>query len=156
MARTKNTLWRRYQYKINALVLILPFYFLYQSLTPEFPSSWGTKKISTFEISLTPYDLEAPYMHDGHFTKDFMLIFNKGNIKNIRQAYLNIGNEALPLTILEAEDEGILHGSQHAQEVHAIAPPILKAEHKAWLTIETWQGKQNITSWDLPSELLSK
>ncbi|XPF94155.1 hypothetical protein ACM9HF_19430 [Colwellia sp. RE-S-Sl-9] len=156
MARANNSFWHRYKYKLNALVLILPFYFLYQSLTPEFPKDWGTKKIGSFEITLTPYDLAQPYIHGGHYTKDFMLIFSGGDLKHIRQAYLNIGEEPLPLARLQAGDEGILHGSQHGQEVHGIAPPTLKPEHKAWLTIEDWQGEQLVTKWDLPEKLTAQ
>ena len=83
-----------------------------------------------------------------------MLTFSQGNIADIRQAYLNIGYAALPLTTLQAGDVGILHGSQHGQEVHAIAPAVIEAGHKMWLTIENWQGKQIVTSWDLPKALL--
>ena len=154
MARAKNSLWHRHKYKINAFVLILPIYFLYHSLFPEFPDAWGTKEIASFQITPAPYDLEPPYLHDGHYIKDFMLTFSQGNIADIRQAYLNIGYAALPLTTLQAGDVGILHGSQHGQEVHAIAPAVIEAGHKMWLTIENWQGKQIVTSWDLPKALL--
>jgi len=154
MAGVKNSVWQRHKYKINALVLILPVYFLYQSLFPEFPNAWRGQKIETFEIIPTPYDLDPPYMHDGHYTKDFMLTFSQGKIEHIRQAYLNIGTAALPLTELQAGDEGILHGSQHGQEVHAIAPAMIKSTHKLWLTIENWRGKLLVMSWDLPEEFL--
>lgn len=154
MARVKNSLWQRYKYKINVLVLILPVCFLYQSLFPEFPNAWHAQKIETFEIIPTPYDLQPPYIHDGHYTKDFMLTFSQGKIADIRQAYLNIGKKALPLTTLQAGDEGILHGSQHGQEVHAISPAIMKPTHKLWLTIENWRGEQFVLSWNLPKEFL--
>ena len=154
MARVSTSFWHRHKYKVNGFFLILPVYFLYQSLFPEFPKIWTAQKIGSFEIAPMPYNLDPPYLHDGHYTKDFMLIFSQGNIAHIRQAYLNIGEEALPLVTLQAGDEGILHGSQHGQEVHAIAPEIIKPEHKMWLTIESWQGKQLVTSWDLPKELL--
>lgn len=150
MARIKNTLWQRYKYKLNGLLLILSTYFLYQSLFPVFPDVWGVKKVSSFEVSLMPYNLDAPYMHGGHHTKDFFLMFSQGDISDIRQAYLNIGETPLALATLQADDEGILHGSQHGQEVHAIAPPTLKAEHKAWLTIENWQGEVFVTHWNIP------
>ena len=72
MARITNSFWHRHKYKINGLVLILPFYFLYQSLFPVFPKALSTKQVAEFEITPTPYDLEPPYLHDGHYTKDFM------------------------------------------------------------------------------------
>ena len=154
MARVNNTLWNRYKFKINSFVLVLSCYFLYQSLNPQFPDTWQAKQIGEFNITPMPYNLEAPYLHHGVYTKDFFLIFNKGQVKNIRQAYLNIGVQALTLEELQSDEHGILHGSQHGQEVHALSVKVLEPEHKLWLTIETWQGKQYITSWNLVPELI--
>jgi hypothetical protein len=154
MAIEHNTWWQRYKYKLNGLIIILPFYFLYHSLSPEFPDTWQPKKIGNYEVIPMPYNLDGPYLHDGHYTKDFFLTFSQGEIKNIRQAYLNIGPTAKPLIELAVGNEGILHGSQHGQEVHAISPAVLKSSDKVWLTIEEWQGKQMTISWDLPEGLL--
>lgn len=154
MARMNNTLWNRYKFKLNGLVLLLSVYFLYKALTPEFPDSFTPKQLGTFEVSPMPYNLDPPYLHDGHYTKDFFITFSKGNVSDIRQAYLNIGKQAIALTILEQDHEGILHGSQHGQEVHGISPKTLVATDKVWLTIETWQGDMMVTHWDLPKALL--
>jgi hypothetical protein len=154
MVNFKNSLWQRYKYKLNGLLLILPFYFLYQSLSPEFPDAWETQKIGSFEVTPMPYNLDPPYLHDGSYTKDFFFTVNQGDIQEIRQAYVNIGKQALPLNILAGGNEGILHGSQHGQEAHAISPKRLKAEDKVWLTIEDWTGKQSVTSWNIPTILL--
>lgn len=155
MAQVNSNLWNRYKYKLNGLIIILPFYFLYQSLFPVFPTAWNTKKIASFEITPTPFNAEPPYLHDGSYAKDFVLTFTQGNIEHIRQAYVNIGNEALPLTMLQKHSEGIVHGNKQGQEVHAIAPNTFKAEHKMWLTIENWQGEKMVTSWDLPKSYYS-
>jgi hypothetical protein len=154
MARANNNFWNRYKFKINGFVLILSCYFLYQSLLPQFPDTLETKEIGVFEVSAMPFNLDPPYLHGGVYAKDFFLTFSKGQIKDIRQAYLNIGKRPLPLSELQKGSEGILHGSQHGQEVHAIAPRLLELEHKIWLTIESWQGKQMVTSWNLSKELL--
>lgn len=154
MAQIHNNFWQRNKYKLNGLFLILPFYFLYTMLTPEFPDSLKAQKIGRFEVAPMPYNLDPPYIHEGHYIKDFALTFSEGNIKDIRQAYLNIGNKPLPIATLELSGEGILHGSQHGQEVHAIAPKVFKKEHKIWLTIQDWQGKELTISWDLPQTLL--
>jgi len=156
MARVNSSFWFRNRYKFNGLFLILPFYFFYQSLFPEFPEAWNAQQIGSFEISPMPYNLDQPYFHDGHFIKDFFLIFSQGKVTDIRQAYLNIGIKPLPLAALQKGGEGILHGSQHGQEVHAIAPEKLKFGDKMWLTIENWQGKKMVTSWNLPKELLKE
>ncbi|MEI6893471.1 MAG: hypothetical protein V5789_02325 [Colwellia sp.] len=154
MARMNNTLWNRYKYKLNVLIILLPFYFIYQSLTPEPLESWPAKKIASFEVTPMPDNFDPPYFHDDHYTKDFSLTFTQGKVSNIRQAYLNIGKEPIALSTLEAGNEGILHGSQHGQEAHAISPKVLKATDKVWLTIADWQGHHVITSWDLPQALL--
>jgi len=154
MARINNNFWNRYKYKINGFLLIFPFYFFYQSLTPEFPDAWETKKFDEFQVTPIPYNLKQPYLHHGSYTKDFILTFSEGDIGHIRQAYLNIGKEALPLATLQIDDKGILHGSKYGQEVHAISVSHLTAEDKVWLTIERWTGQQTITSWDLPIAFL--
>ncbi|WOT03682.1 hypothetical protein [Shewanella youngdeokensis] len=150
MAKYNHTVWDRYKYKINGLLLILSCYFLYQSIFPQFPDAWKTQMLAHYEITPVPYNLDPPYLHDGSYTKDFLLSFSKGQVSEIRQAYFNIGIAPLPLEILQQGDAGILHGSQHGQEVHAISPKQIEPTHKAWLTIENWQGEQYVTSWDIP------
>jgi len=70
MARVNNTIWNRYKYKLNGLVLILPFIFLYQSLTPEFPPTWQPKDVGSFSVTPMPYNLDAPYLHHDTYTKE--------------------------------------------------------------------------------------
>ncbi len=155
MARVNNTWCNRNKYKINGLVILFCSFFFYQSLNPKFPATWLAKEIGSFEIVPMPFNLDAPYLHHGVYTKDFFLIFNKGLVSDIRQAYLNIGETALPLVTLQQGEDGILHGSQHGQEVHAIAPERLTVSDKLWLTIESWNGEVMITHWELPKQLLS-
>lgn len=152
MARS-NSFWQRNKYKLNGLVLLLPFWFLYQSLTPQFPPSWPAQQIGEFEIAPMPLNLKPPYAHHDKYVKDFYLTFSQGDISSIRQAYINIGPAALPLAQLQQGDEGILHGSRHGQHVHAIAQKTLSASDKVWLTLQTWQGETLITHWGLPAEL---
>ena len=154
MARS-NSFWQRHKYRLNGLVLLLPFWFLYQSLTPVFPPMWPAQQIGDFEIAPMPLNSEPPYAHHDQYVKDFMLTFSKGDIAAIRQAYLNIGPQALSLIQLQQGEEGILHGSRHGQHVHAIAPPTLSAADKVWLTLQTWQGETLTTSWALPAELIT-
>ncbi|NRQ41769.1 hypothetical protein HRH59_04180 [Rheinheimera sp. YQF-2] len=154
MARN-NSFWQRHKYKLNGLVLVLPFWFLYQSLTPVFPPVWPAQQVGQFEIAPMPLNLEPPYAHHDEYVKDFMLMFNKGDISAIRQGYLNIGPAALPLAQLQQGEEGILHGSRHGQHVHAIAPQQFSSTDKVWLTLQTWQGETLTTSWTLPPELLT-
>ena len=155
MARS-NSFWQRHKYKLNGLVLVLPLWFLYASLTPEFPPMWPAQQVGEFEIAPMPLNLEPPYVHHDEYVKDFMLMFSKGDISSIRQGYLNIGPQALPLAQLQQGEEGILHGSRHGQHVHAIAPKTLSAGDKVWLTLQTWQGDTLTTSWELPAELLAQ
>ncbi len=154
MNSRKKPWWERNKYFINGLILILIGYYFYQSLNPKFPDLWETKAIGEFEFSPMPFDLEQPYLHHGIYTKDFFLFVKKGEIKNIRQAFINIGVKALPLDELARNGEGILHGSQHGQEVHAIAPKEIKADHKMWLTLENWRGQRFVVHWELPQTLL--
>lgn len=152
---TKN-FWQRnkLKLKLNFLLLLLPVYFFYSSMYPSYSPSWQAKQIGEFEVKPLPSDLEPPYLHHGSYAKDFMILFRQGEVRNIRQAYLNIGPEALPLTVMQKSDEGLLHGSPTAQSAHAISPDKLNADDKLWLTIEDWQLQQQVIAWDLPSSLL--
>ena len=154
MARS-NSFWQRHKYKLNGLVLLLPFWFLYQSLTPEFPPAWPAQQVGEFEIAPMPLNLKPPYAHHDQYVKDFFLTFGQGDISHIRQAYINIGPQPLPLAQLQQGEEGILHGSRHGQHVHAIAPKTLSASDKVWLTLQTWHGEMLIASWELPKQLLT-
>lgn len=155
MARINNNIWNRYKYKINGGVIILSCYFLYQSLFPVFPDALATKIIGEYDVTPYPYNTNQPYFHHGSYVKDFMLTFKKGNIDNLRQGYLNLGEKPLPISQLQIDGDGILHGTKHGQEVHAVSPKVLTSTDKIWLTIETWQGEQRIISWDIPNALLS-
>ncbi len=147
--------WQRHKFKLNGLVLLLPLWFLYDSLTPEFPPVWPAQQLGQFEIAPMPLDLKQPYAHHDQYVKDFYLSFSQGDIASIRQGYLNIGPVPLPLPELQQDEEGILHGSRHGQHVHAIAPPQLAVTDKVWLTLQTWQGEVLTTSWPLPAPLLA-
>lgn len=150
----KPSFWRKYRYQLSAFVLVLPFWFLYQSMTPVFPPAWPAQQVGDFEITPMPLDLEQPYVHHEAYVKDFMLMFNKGKISDIRQGYVNIGPEPIPLGILQQAEDGIMHGNRHGQHVHAITPATFSPTDKMWVTIETWQGQQLTASWDLPETLL--
>lgn len=151
-----RTFWQRYKYKLSGLVLILPFWFLYDSLTPVFPPAWQEQTVGDYLVTPVPFDLKQPYAHHDEFVKDFLLMFKQGDIAQIRQGYVNIGEHPLALTELQQGDEGILHGSEHGLHVHAIAPARFSATDKLWLTIQTWQGDTLTHSWPLPAELLPK
>lgn len=154
MARRYNTFWQRNKFKLSGLVLILPFWFLYQSFQVDFPDTWEAQQLGPFEVTPMPLDLDAPYAHHDDYVKDFMLMFSQGEVADIRQGYLSIGPEPLPLAKLEQDDQGILHGSRHGQHVHGIAPASLSANDKVWLTIQDWQGEVYVANWELPPELV--
>lgn len=154
MARLQSTWWQRKKYIINSLLLILPCVFIYQSLNPTFPALWQEQSIGEFKIAPMPLNMEQPYSHHSEYVKDFFLMFNQGEISNIRQAYLNIGPKPLSLIEFAKGDEGIMHGTDHGQHAHAIAPEQISAKDKLWVTIQTWQNELHQQSWDIPNTLV--
>lgn len=156
MARKKATLWQRSKYWLSGLLLILPAYFLYQQLNPSFPAAFEQHQVGPFHITPAPYNLDAPYAHHEEYVKDFMLLFAPGEIAKIRQGYVNIGTHPLPLEQLQQGDSGIMHGSRHSQEAHAIAPAKLTPEQSLWVTIETWSGEVYVGQWPLAGTELLK
>ena len=83
-----------------------------------------------------PFDPNPAYQHDGIFVKDFLLIFSEGEVGDIRQAYLNIGPQAVLLSNFEQQELGILRGTRHGQHAHALASATISKDGKLWLTIE--------------------
>ena len=55
MARLKSTWWQRYKYLLHASILILPFWFLYQSMILIFPDSWGEQTMGEFTLAPVSY-----------------------------------------------------------------------------------------------------
>jgi hypothetical protein len=153
MAANQSRIYAK-KYLWNGLLLILPIWFLYQSLTPKLVPAWPSKQHGDFAITPTPLDLKDPYQHHAQYVKDFSFQLASAHIAQIRQGYANLGPAALPLAILEAGEQGILHGHAYGLHAHAIAPSKLSASDKLWLTIQTWQGQTLVLSWDLPPELL--
>ncbi|CAM3919388.1 MULTISPECIES: hypothetical protein [Pseudoalteromonas] len=154
MARLQQTWWQGNKYLLNALILVLPCIYIYQALNPTFPELWQEHTVGEFKIAPMPLNMEQPYSHHNEYVKDFFLAFNQGEISNIRQAYLNIGPYPLPLTELAKGDEGIMHGTNHGQHAHAIAPSGISKDDKLWITIQTWQGEELIQHWAIPNQLI--
>lgn len=151
MARRKNTFWNRNKFKLSGLILILPFYFLYEQLQPpEFPPVWDEKSVGPFTVAIQPMNDEAPYAHHDDWVKDFSAYVKEGKVSNIRQGYVNIGEKPIPLKTLQKDDVGILHGSELLQHVHAIAPQNLEPEQRVWVTLQTWNGDVHTANWQLP------
>jgi hypothetical protein len=80
-----------------------------------------------------------------------MLVFEKGEVGNIRQGYANIGTQALPIADLQRSENGILHGNKHGQHVHAIATKTLTSADSLWISIENWQGEWQVASGKVAS-----
>lgn len=154
MAVTNSSFWLKNKYKLSGLILLLPLLFLYQSLTPTFPPAWQAQQLGEFSIAPLPLNLNAPYVHHDDYVKDFMLVFEKGEIANIRQGYANIGTQALPIADLQRSENGILHGHKHGQHVHAIASEKLTSADSLWISIENWQGEWQVGKWPLPADIL--
>ncbi|WP_330148747.1 hypothetical protein [Shewanella xiamenensis] len=150
----KSVFWLKHKYKLSGLILILPLVFLYQSLSPSFPPAWPCQQLGEFKIAPMPLDLKSPYKHHGDYVKDFMLIFEQGDVAHIRQAYANIGPVALPLEALQKGENGVLHGSKHGQHVHAITGAKLAATDSLWVSIQNWQGEWLVSQWPVPEAVL--
>ena len=88
MARLKNKKTASKRYWLNALLLILPVVFIYQSFNPEFPASLPETQAGDFTLTAMPYDEDKPYQHDGLYVKDFLVMFQDGGVDEIRQGQL--------------------------------------------------------------------
>ena len=153
MARLQKQSPRRYL--LNGLLLALPAYFIYQALNPQFPPVMNEIEAGDFTLTAMPYDKAAPYQHDGLYVKDFLVMFQHGSVSDVRMAFLNIGDEPLPLEKAQQHELGVLHGTRHGQHVHGLANETLSPGDKVWITLQTWDGRIHQGAWRVPSYLLS-
>lgn len=147
MARVRRTLWHKSRYWLNGFVIVLPVYFLYDSLTPAPPpEAWEMQVIGPFEVTPTPADNALPYQHDGEWVKDFSVQFCAGCVKKIRLAYMSVGEQPAPVP---AGAEGILHGNHQMQHVHAPYPLERTEQDRLWISVQEWSGDLHHASWPL-------
>lgn len=146
MSRPAASLWQRYKYLVNLLLLVLPAYFFWQAMHPVEQPPLEQKTLGSLTATPVPLDDLDPYLHDGIYVKDFRVDFCDGCISQIRQAYLIAGPapQAFPV-----EGDGVLHGSGYALHVHAAFPERTREEDRLWLIVETWDGEIFQASWPL-------
>jgi len=92
-----DSFWQRYRYYLSGIVLLFPLWYFYQALHPQFPAPWPSQQLGPFTIAPMPLNLKPPYIHHDQYLKDFYLAFQQGDVAQIRQGYVNLGPEALPL-----------------------------------------------------------
>lgn len=151
---TASLFWLKHKYKLSGLILILPAIFLYQSLNPTFPPAWPSQALGEYKITPMPLDLKAPYLHHDEYVKDFLLIFEQGDLANIRQGYANIGPKALPIEAMQQGENGTLHGTKHGQHVHAITGASIASTDKLWVSLQNWQGEWQVSQWPIPDSIV--
>lgn len=141
--------WARHKFKLNGLVLILPFWFLYQSLHVTFPPALPKAQLGPYEVTVMPLSEQGPYAHHGEWVKDYYLQWCEGCVAKIRQGFLVVSETPPELAALSSGHSSLLHGHQHGLHVHAKTPEQLKAGDKLWLLIEDWQGQTYLHHWVL-------
>ena len=145
-AVSSRSLWHRWRFRLNGFLLILPLWYIYLALTPEFPAAWPEKSVGPVSAIPMPADYDPPYAHEDIFVKDFYLHLCEGCMDKIRTAYLNIGTEPLPIS---ERIEGVVHGNRFSQEAHAVSPPQIGPDDKLWMTVQDWSGRIHHAWWDL-------
>ena len=139
--------WQRLCYYLSGLLLLLPCWYLWQALHPQFPAEWPEQRLGPISAAPMPLDDAAPYAHDGALQKDFSVRFCAGCIAQIRQAYLSVGPVA---AALPDNADGILHGNNLLQHVHAPFPLQIGADDQLWLTVQLWNGELHRAAWPIP------
>lgn len=148
--QSKRQWWARYKFHLNGLLLILPCWFLYQSMYPQFPPALPKAQLGPYSVTVMPLNAEGPYVHHGEWVKDYYLQWCDGCAAHIRQGFLQVSSKEPELSQLSKGHSSLLHGSQHGLHVHALSPEIPKAGDKLWLVIQDWQGQVYSHSWPLP------
>lgn len=141
--------WPRYKFKLSGLVLLLPFWFLYQSLHQQFPPALPKAQLGPFDVSVMPLTEDGPYPHHGEWVKDYYLQWCKGCAEKIRQGFLLVSDSPPDIAMLAQQHSSLLHGNKHGLHVHASTPAQLQSGDKLWLIIEDWQGQVYSHHWVL-------
>jgi hypothetical protein len=147
MKATLLQAWQRGRFWSSGLLLVLPCWFLWQSLNPVFPAEWTEQQAGPFTVALTPADDAPPYAHDDARLKDFSARFCEGCVAKVRMAWLSVGSA--PSTLPD-DLAGVLHGDSRNQHVHAPFPLQTAPEDRLWLSVQDWQGDTHHASWPLP------
>lgn len=146
MSSHSRTFWQRWRFHLNGLLLILPFWYLYQSLNPAFPAAWPQQAVGPFTATPVPSDTDEPYEHDGALVKDFSVKLCAGCVEKIRQAYVSVGPQ--PAASPQGY-EGILHGNNFGLHAHVPFPHQLQDDDLFWITLEEWNGERHHGAWSL-------
>lgn len=133
-------------YRLNALLLIVPLWFVYRTLVPEAAAEWPVRGIGPFTAAPMPADADPPYLHEDGYMKDFAVRLCSGCGERIRLAYLSVGER--PAETRDGVD-GILHGFGSLQHAHAPFPKQPGMRDKLWLTVQEWNGQLHHAAWPL-------
>ena len=85
--------WARHKFKLNGLVLVLPFWFLYQSLDLQFPPALPKAQLGPYEVTAMPLSSDGPYAHHGEWVKDYYLQWCSDCVEKIRQGFLLVSDK---------------------------------------------------------------
>jgi hypothetical protein len=146
MAKNKQSSPKRWKYCLNGFLLILPFWYLYQQMTPTFPDPLEKKDIGPFTVQPAPLNMKPAYDYGDDYFKDFSLTFCEGCVEKIRYAYMSVGAEPVAMP---KDSHGAIHGASDLKHAHAPFPEKLSETDKLWVTVQDWEGKSYHVSWEI-------
>jgi len=149
MSVKQATWWQRHKFSLSGFILLLPFWFLYQALTPVFPPALPKAQLGPYAVLLSPLNEEGPYSHHGEWVKDYFLQFSAGDTGSLRQGFLLVSATEPDISALEQGESSLLHGHRHGLHVHARSPQQYGPDDKLWLLLQDWQGNWYRHSWAL-------
>ena len=137
--------WHYWKYRINAILLLLPIFFIYQNSNKPAGLSWHAD-LGHIALVVQSVEQSRPYIYDGRLHRDFSLKLEKGLPQDILQAWINIGPVASQPSI---GSEGVL--SQRGQIFFAQVPSPQDLDHddRLWLSLIAKDGRKYSLSWQL-------
>lgn len=149
MSVRSATWWQRNKFSLSGFILLLPFWFLYQAMNPQFPPALPKAQLGPYEVLLMPLDEKGPYSHHGEWVKDYFLQFSAGDTSQLRQGFLLVSASEPATDNLQEGESSLLHGNRHGLHVHARSPQQQGPDDKLWLLLQDWQGNWYRHSWPL-------
>ncbi len=147
-------IWRRWRFRLSALLLILPLAYLPRYFD-DLALSQGAKGLGEREVGsqvagpwtvrlaewrVEPAQLDGP----AGYLKTFSLALCEECIPQVKAAYLRVGK---PRSLRAAG--ALLSGSPYRQIAEVSIPRRATADADLWLTLEGWDGSVHQVSWPM-------
>lgn len=139
--------WRRWRFHLSGLMLILPLALLPQYLADHKPAARaglgqrvaGDFDVGPWHVTLGEWLVGEPRLRDGEYEKAFTLALRGDAIKQVKAAYIRLGQPRGDVRTSGA----LLQGTPYRMFAVAHLPEDVRPDAELWVTLEGWDGSKH-------------